>query len=111
MSFLEDVKANGQPGSCVLRQLSYYRPTRKIVYRCLGIAAFVAACVPANIVAWIYLCDAENHSGISMSLTKANSSISDSVTGGGLVSNLTLEVINFIFLNDHYVSKLLRQPT
>ena len=96
MSFLKEVKSNGQPGSNILRQLSYYIPTKKVIYRCLGIAAFVAACVPANIVAWIYLFDAENRSGISMSLTRANSSNTDSVTGGDLISNLTLEVINFL---------------
>ena len=96
MSFLKGVKANGQPGSNFLRQFSYYLPTRKVIYRCLGIAAFVAACVPANIVAWIYLFDAENRSGISMSLTRANNSNTDSITGGGVISNLTLEVNNFL---------------
>ena len=104
MSFLKEVKSNGQPGSNILRQLSYYLPTRKVIYRCLGLAAFVAACVPANIVAWIYLFDPENRSGISMSLTTANNSTSGSVTGGDVVSNLTLEVNNFFYSIDDYVS-------
>ena len=32
---------------------------KKLLYRFLGITAFLAACIPANIVAWVYLIESQ----------------------------------------------------
>ena len=66
---------------------------KKIMYRCLGIAVFVAAFVPANIVAWIFLFEVKNVDDISTSQSNKNNSFGDSIKAGRNSSSLTLEVM------------------
>ena len=68
---------------------------KKIMYRCLGIAAFVAAFVPANIVAWIFLFEKKNEDDISTSQSSKNISFTDSMNTGGNLSRPTSEVIEY----------------
>ena len=65
---------------------------KKIMYRCLGIAAFVAAFVPANIVAWIFLFEVKNVDNISTSQSSKNNSFGKTINAGRNSSSRTVEV-------------------
>ena len=75
MSVVTELKENGYPQSSLLPQNPDCRPSKSTMYKCVGIAVFVAAFVPANIVAWIYLFNGEGKGDVSMSISSKNSSL------------------------------------
>ena len=97
MPLVNASKENALPDESFFRRDSC-RPTKKVMYRCLGIAAFVAACVPANIVAWIYLFEAKDKNDPFMPLININNTTGDKDREDEHLSNLTSQVIFFSYV-------------
>ena len=97
VSTVKELKEDGHPQWSFLHRKLDLHSAKKIMYRCLGIAAFVAAFVPANIVAWIFLFEVKNEDDISASQSSKNNSFADSMNAGGNLSRLTSEVIKYKF--------------
>ena len=93
----KELKENSRSQWLFLSWVSDYSSAKKIMYRCLGIAAFVAAFVPANIVAWIFLFEVKKVDDISTSQSSKNNSFGESINPARNSSSLAEEVKRIFF--------------
>ena len=91
----KELKENSRSQWLFLSWLSDYSSAKKIMYRCLGIVAFVAAFVPANIVALMYLFEVRMIDGISTSLGIKKNSSTEFINADGSSTNLTSMVMKY----------------
>ena len=81
-------------GPVIAKDPNQYFLSRKLLYLCLGTLAFVAACFPTNIVAWIFLFELKDN---QFNDVKDGSTILDN-------TNVTAQSKKLPEMTWHYVS-------